>query len=143
DPGVSRTIAGTAVRDRDAWSASFLAWNDLPAEFQPLKDLLTVSGEIALLPSNQNLGNLASDAYNRLPAEAILPKAALLNLFYKLRTLQDPIHKEKTWFSYVRRLLTVGRERLIAVADPAIVDSVKRVLKDPAPYGYHAAEDPD
>jgi mannan endo-1,4-beta-mannosidase len=142
NPGDSRTIAATAVRDRDAWSPSFLAWNDLAAAFQPLKDLLSVAGDVALLPSNQNLGNLAGDAYDRLSAEA-LPKTALLNLFYKLRSLPDPIHKEKTWFSYARRILMIGRERLIAVADPAIADSVKQVLQDPARYGYHAAEDPD
>jgi hypothetical protein len=143
DPGDVRQVAQTMVRDRSAWTASFRKWDELGADHRPLKDLLAKPGAIQLFPEAGSLGVLTGAVYDGLGGDALLPKTALLNLYHKLRTVTDPIRPDKTWFTHITRLLEIGRERLIAIADADIVDSVKKVLASPAQFGYHRAEDPE
>jgi mannan endo-1,4-beta-mannosidase len=142
-PGDVRPVSQMMARDRSAWTASFRKWDELGADHQPLKDLLLRPGDVQLFPEVRSLGMLTGATYDGLGGDALLPKTAMLNLYYKLRTVPDPIRPELSWFSHLSRLLEIGRERLIAIADAAVVDSVKRVLENPAQFGYHRAEDPE
>lgn len=75
---------------------------------------------------------LAKDAYDGLAdPEAVLARTALLNLFYRLDSVAEPIGRERTWFSFVRRVVAIDRERMLAMVDPrmhAVVSHVREHL---------------
>ena len=131
--GSIRTVSPKALRDPGKGRASFTSWDSLGDRFLPLTSLLQASNDVGLFKTSSDFGSLTSAVYDAVEqAEAVLAKTALLNLFYKLSDLKDPIHPERSWFSYIRTLLQIGRARLIALADPALLVSVKEVLKNPS-----------
>ena len=54
----------------------------------------------------------------------MLAKTALLNLFYKLSVMK-PVGRRRNWFSYVRRILSIDQERIIAEVQPGMAEAVK------------------
>ncbi len=133
----------TVPRDPGRWRAQFVPWASLDGSFSPLRLLLTNSGEITLFESGKNLGSLTGDDYDKVmggpPGTA---KTSMLNLYHKLTTIREPISGQRSWFSFVRKVIAIGRERLLAIADAELGNVVRDVLRKIDDYReWHAAED--
>jgi hypothetical protein len=139
---VSRSL--TILRLPEKWNARFERWKDLPSEFAALKNLLGNSPDLKVI-GGKALGTFSDGAYDDVDDyRTILAKASLLNLYAKLSRLEEPTGSNRSWFSFVVRLLEIGRERLIALADPALAPVVERVRQNLGQFsGYRAAEDPE
>ncbi len=143
-PDKVRQMAAVLPRHRDRWRAEFTPWRSLGEEFAELRALLEVSPEVSLLAAGP-LGRLNEETYDGLAGDQeCLAKAALLNLYFKLRGLREPVALARNWFSFLHRLLAVGRERIIAVVDAEMGDVVRHVLDNLREEyrGYRKAEDP-
>ena len=60
----------------------------------------------------------------------ILAKTAMLNLFAKLADCREPVGGQRSWFSFIDKILEIDRERFIAKADPEMRQIVKAIRKD-------------
>jgi hypothetical protein len=142
--GAGQTIAVqfTVARRPQRWSARFSSWQQLSERFDPLKAVLRASGALTVR-ADQPPRPFADDAYDDVDdGPSILAKASLLNLYAKLTDLKEPIGDRIDWFSFVLRILRIGRERLIAVADPALGDIVNTVRDNSAAFrGEYAKAD--
>ena len=68
------------------------------------------------------------DAYDGMAGETVtLAKAALLNAYFRLNSTVEPVSAARTWFSFVTRLIAVGRERLLAFVHPEMETLVSNV----------------
>ncbi len=74
------------------------------------------------------LGKFGAENYDDVDdPQIILAKTCLLNLFAKLTVLKVPTAAERIWFSFVREILEIGRERLIALVDRQMAKIVRRI----------------
>lgn len=116
------------LRDPKQWQAQFVLWNQLPASFSRLKTVLADSSIKVL--KGPTLGPFIESAYDQVSDEkVILAKTALLNLFTKLSQTSEPIGGKKPWFSFVRKIHAVGRERIYAEVD-ADMEGLVRNIRD-------------
>ena len=114
------------MRDPKRWQASFTTWNQLPSGFDDLKHVLG-QGPHKLM-DGPNLGLYTEDRYNLVGDQVTaLAKAALLNIFVKLMETKEPVGDQHPWFSFIRRILVIDRERFYAVVDPEMMEIVKRI----------------
>lgn len=133
DENILRNL--TVVRLPKQWRAQFSRWNQLDEHFDPLKEILEsspslrVRGWRSLAPFTR-AGFDRDDGGDRL----ILPKAALLNLFFKMSDLAAPTTDGLSWFSFVREILEIGRERFIAIVDPRMGEIVRTIKSDIARF---------
>jgi hypothetical protein len=117
------------LREPDEWRPRFTPWAALPGDFAALQAVLVASADVALLDTPQRFPSLAGDAYDAVAdATAILAKAALLNVYYRLRTTGPPIVGAGRWFSFVQRIVAVGRERFVAFVKAEMADAVRNIL---------------
>lgn len=117
----------TVFRLPGEWDAEFVPWNSLGPEFQSLKDVLDVSDELKVR-RGRRLGRLVEQAYDGIADEReVLAKACLLNLFAKMQSIREPIHRRLSWFSFVTHLLEIDRERFLAVVKPEMRDRLFEV----------------
>lgn len=112
-------------REPAEWTPAFTAWSDLPRPFAPLKKVLRASRDIALFdrrhPGSVIAPLLVEQAYDTLDGrDATLAKTALLNIWFRLDSTREPIGGERSWFSFVTRIVSIGRERMLAMVDPAM-----------------------
>ncbi len=122
----------TVFRSPKEWSAEFVKWDDLGDEFQTLTDVLTDSPNLKV-KGGKVLEEFAGDAYDEVsPSDLVMvnAKACLLNLFAKLNTVKEPIHKRKPWFGFVNQILEIGRERLIAIVQDDMLERVRQIADD-------------
>jgi hypothetical protein len=122
----------TVFRDPKQWAADFTLWDELGDPFQPIIDVLEGSVGIRV-KGGKVFEKFAGDAYDDISQSdrvTIFAKASLLNLFAKLSSLKEPVHKRKTWFSFVTQILEIGRERLIAIVDDAMIERVSQIADD-------------
>jgi len=130
------------MRDRSKWKADFRLWSELGPAFQALKDLLQCSPQLRLFPEGAPLKLAKQADYDVIfDPDPVIAKATLLNLYYRLTTLNDGAPSPAAWFSFMTELLEVGRERLIAKAKPGLADAVEAILENLNGSGYHRAED--
>src|SRR6185369_16744941 len=62
-------------------------------------------------------------------------------LYYKLSTVREPV-SGKSYLSFVRQFLSIGRERIIAIAQPELADAVRTVRDKIGDFkDWHVAED--
>ena len=62
---------------------------------------------------------LVEDAYDGMSGEKVtLAKTALLNSYFRLNATVEPVSGDRSWFSFVSRLVAIGRERFLAFVDP-------------------------
>lgn len=116
------------LRDPKKWKAQFVKWNRLPAAFKRLKTVLDSSPDVHVR-NGPRLGAFVGTAFDdESRPKAVLAKTALLNLFYKLSVLK-PVNRSRNWFSYVRRILSIDRERVIAEVQPGMIAAVKESRK--------------
>lgn len=131
-PGASVDETLCLWREPLAWTPRFTPWDDLPRSFAPLKTVLRASPDVTFFdrarPGRLVAPRLVGKAWDDLAgAEATLARTALLNLFYRLDSVAEPIGRERTWFSFVRRIVAIGRERLLALVDPEMLRLVSHV----------------
>jgi len=127
-----KTIARnfTMVRRPDKWNARFVDWNQLPNQISPLKKILETSTKVRL-KGGPVLGRFAEEVYDKVGDDKglILAKTALLNIFTKMSLTKEPTVGHETWFSFVQKILEIGRERFIALVDPRM-GAIVRKIKD-------------
>jgi hypothetical protein len=115
------------MREPLQWTPEFTKWNGLTEAFDDLKKKLGDSDDVRLFKTQISLGKLVEDDYDNLSdAASVLAKTALLNLYYRLRTLVEPTSKQP-WFSFVNRIHAIGRERFLAFVDPRMADRVQDI----------------
>lgn len=125
--GQSLTLAPTFFRDPSHWKARFDRYDSLPAPFAALKTILGNSPALRV-KDGPNLGLFTGATYDDVDDDTkILAKTSLLNLFQELTFWKAPFETQPPWFSFVRRLLAIDRERFIAIADPKANDFVRRI----------------
>ena len=113
-PGPLVHRASTLFREPLEWRPAFTLWQELPAAFSDLKTVLDDSPNVVLQKSNAPLGKLVGAAYDSMTSdEAVLAKTALLNAHHRLHTIQEPVSRARSWFSFVRRIITIDRERFV------------------------------
>ena len=132
-PGSSVTRSLTVWREPDEWTPAFTAWDALPRSFAPLKRVLRASRDVTLFdrthPDQVIAPLLVTHTWDGLSGrEHILAKTALLNTYYRLDSTREPIGGERSWFSFVTRLVAIGRERLLAFVDPEMHTRVCHIL---------------
>jgi hypothetical protein len=120
------TIEARAMRLPKQWGVRFTAWNQLSADFTPIKTVLENSNVKVI--KGEKLGKFAENKYDAVSAEkTVLAKTALLNLFAKMSVLPEPVGEMRPWFSFVDRILAVDKERFYAVVDGEMGEIVKHV----------------
>jgi hypothetical protein len=121
----------------DEWEARFIPWGLLPGSFASLRTVLGASHNVKVKDKDKltTIGEFSGQSYDDASGlPAALAKAALLNLYYKLTTLKEPVGGKATWFSFVQEILIIGRERFIAVADPALGQIISRIKDNIGDY---------
>jgi hypothetical protein len=125
--GESREPRVMFFRDPGEWQAQFTAYAMLSLEFDGLKRILERSPQVRLR-SGPLLGSLTNAAYDDIAEEkAVLAKAALLNLYLKLRKTEDPTGTTHNWFEYIDEIVEIDRERLVAKASPQLLETVRAI----------------
>ena len=120
----------TLFRQPDKWTADFTKWDQLPSHFLPFKDVLKRSSAVKV-KGGKTLGTFTEATYDGVTDKTtVFAKAALLNLYTKLTDLKEPTGGNEPWFSFVREIVEIGRERFIAVADPRMGDIVRAIKDD-------------
>lgn len=121
-----RTIEARVIRLPKQWSARFTAWNQLSADFTPIKAVLENSNVKVI--KGEKLGKFTENKYDAASAEkTVLAKTALVNLFAKMTVMPEPIGEQRPWFSFVDRILAIDRERFYAVVDGEMGEILKHV----------------
>ena len=114
-------------RRPDKWKAQFNLWADLPPTFQDLKDILDDSPQVKLL-GGSFFDSFTGDTYDSVTdTKAVLAKAALLNLHAVLTDIKEPTTNARPWFSFVRRIVAIGRERFLAIVDPEMAGIIRQI----------------
>src|SRR5262249_40187267 len=82
----------TVLRRPDKWKPAFVLWNDLlPGEFDSLKTVLGRSPGIKV-KAGEVFDNLTEGVYDDVTdPKSILAKMALLNLYFALMFIKEPI----------------------------------------------------
>lgn len=139
---ISRSL--TVLRLPDKWNARFDRWRQLSARFAALKTALGNSPDLKVI-GGRTLGAFVDTAYDDVDDDrTILAKASLLNLHAKLSGFIEPTGTNRSWFSFIAKILEIGRERLIALVDPAMAGIVETVRSNLDRFEeYRAAEDPE
>jgi hypothetical protein len=132
----------TVPRDPGRWRAQFVPWTGLDGTFEALRELLTGSPDLSLFEGGSNLGTLAGDAYDKVSTgPSGIAKTSMLNLYYKLATVREPVG-ETSILSFVRQVVAIGRERILAIAEPELAGIIRNVIKKIDDFrDWHVAED--
>ena len=120
----------TVMRLPSKWTAQFVPWNQLTAAFLNLKSVLDKSPDIRVKNGetfDKFVGQTFDDITNN---KSVLAKAALLNIYTALMQIQEPVSESGPWFSFVRQIFAIDRERFIALVDPAMADIIKTIKSD-------------
>lgn len=140
EDGLIRDGLITLLRSPKKSQAKFDLWNSLSAMFDPLKSVLESSPDIVV--NGKLFPKLTEAAYDsiegRSDTKQVNAKAAMLNLFARLTELGVPSGIKPNWFSFIQQLVTIGRERLIALVDDRMYDSIKDLRKN-EPEGWKKA----
>lgn len=120
----------TLFRRPDKFSASFSAWDQLPSLIFPLKEVLKKSSAVKV-KGGKLLGKVIEATYDGISDQKeVFAKAALLNIYAKLTDLKEPSEGTEPWFSFVREIVEIGRERFIAIVNPRMGEIVRRIKDD-------------
>ncbi len=119
----------TVFRIPERWNARFVNWADLPDSNASLRQVLDTSPAVRV-KGGKLLGTFSRAVYDNVdPGDRLTvnAKACLLNTFTKLNSVKEPIFGRKTWFGFVKTILEIGRERVIAVVDAEMLERVKEI----------------
>lgn len=124
-----RSESVTALKLPDKWEPQFVLWNSLSGEFNSLKDVLDRSPSLKV-KGGESFDNLVGDTYDSVTTrKAVLAKMALLNLYFTLTIIKEPINQRNSWFSFVERIFLIDRERFMAFVNPQM-GTIVRTIKD-------------
>jgi hypothetical protein len=153
-PGPPVTREAQLLREPNEWTPRFTRWADLPASFDALKKVLRDSPNVELFKDDTGAiaDLLVGAAYDGMSGDKVaLAKTALLNTYYRLSRTMEPVSGSRSWFSFVSRIHAIGRERFLAIVDPAmqaIVEQIDRHIDEfradyePTPAGNHRGNVP-
>jgi len=86
-------------------------------------------GSYVKLKHGPDVGTVNATVYDALSSPAVLlAKMALLNLFVVTSAAVDPV-SSKPWFSFVKQILVIDRERFVALIDSDAYESIDKILK--------------
>ena len=128
-PGPPITKTSQLFREPKEWAPQFVRWADLAAPFDDLKRVLRLSPKITLFKEGGIVGDLLVEAaYDGMSGESVaLAKTALLNGYFRLNQTREPVSDVQTWFSFVTRIIAIGRERLLAFVNPEMETLVRHI----------------
>jgi hypothetical protein len=117
------------LREPKQWQAQFTPWQQLPTALDSFRRVLRRSPNINVKEKPSLVfPDFIEAAYDEVTDDkAILAKCALLNLYAKMTALVEPVNNLQPWFSFVARILQIGRERFIAQADPQMGQLVREI----------------
>lgn len=127
-PPVRRTVS--LLREPESWTPRFTRWAELPPAFAHFKKVLANSSGCAIFKgADETLPDpLTGENYDRMTGGAvILAKTALLNAHHRLNAVKEPVSGSRSWFSYVSRIVAIGRERFLAVVEPEMETLVRQI----------------
>jgi hypothetical protein len=117
------------LRSPDEWTPQFIPWNLLSGEFLRLQDALNTSPGIRV-KKGMSFDRFVSETYDGVTDKrSVLAKMALLNLFAALTITREPTKGDASWFSFVKQIYLIDRERFIARVD-AKMGEIIRAIKD-------------
>lgn len=128
-PGLPIRKHSQLFREPKEWTPRFTRWDDLPVAFGGLKRVLGVSPKVTLFKDVNPIGDLLVEtAYDGMSGEKVtLAKTALLNSYFRLNGTLEPVSADRTWFSFVSRLVAIGRERFLAFVEPEMETLVRLI----------------
>ena len=122
---ITRNIS--LFRRPDKWNSSFTPWDQLGSQFLALKDVLRESSAVKV-KGGKLLGKFTEATYDGVTEKTeVFAKAALLNIYAKLTDLKEPTIGTEPWFSFVKEIVEIGRERMIAIVDPKMGELVRQI----------------
>jgi hypothetical protein len=126
-PPVEKTLQ--LLREPKEWRPEFTDWDDLSATFNDLKRVLRDSRGVTLFKEGGAIADLLVEkAYDDMSGErVVLAKTALLNSYFRLNDTMEPVSDNRTWFSFVSRIIAIGRERFLALVDPEMETLVQQI----------------
>ena len=115
-------------REPRAWQPRFTKWAALSPPFGNLKDVLAMSRQVTIFRELEPIADLlVGDAYDDMTqSDVMLAKTALLNCYFRLSRTLEPM-SGRSWFSFVRSIVAIGQERILAFVDPEMVTLVERI----------------
>ncbi len=126
-PPISRTC--TLLREPKQWTPDFTRWSGLTEAFEDLKKVLGTSEDVMLFKTDRSLNKIVEDEYDELSDQGddvVMAKTALLNIYFRLRTAHEPVSGDP-WFSFVKQIHSIGRERFLAFVDPVMEERVRQI----------------
>ncbi len=152
-PGRPVTRRTQLLREPTEWTPRFTAWKELGAGFRDLRAVLAKSPHVTLFKGTTPIADLLVDgAYDGMSGEAVtLAKTALLNTHHRLNRTTEPVSSARTWFSFVSRIVAIGRERFLAFVEPEMETLVRQIHDnidefradyEPTPSGNHRGNVP-
>ena len=70
----------------------------------------------------------SNSVYEGMSGEGVtLAKTALLNAYFRLNGTKEPLSMVRMWFSFVLRIVAIGRERFLALVDPEMEAIVSQI----------------
>ena len=127
-PPIKRTVC--LLREPESWKPRFTRWDELPTSFSHLKKVLANSSGCTIFKDAEVTVPelLTGDNYDRMSGDkVILAKTALLNAHHRLNAVKDPVSGSRSWFSYVTRIVAIGRERFLAFVEPGMETLVRQI----------------
>ncbi|HYH85340.1 MAG TPA: hypothetical protein VEX60_07650 [Pyrinomonadaceae bacterium] len=135
DENVTKDL--NVFRIPEKWEARFFPWSQLPESFASLRTVLGASHNVKVKNKDAltTIGDFSGQSYDDASSQpAVLAKASLLNLYFKLMKLKEPVGNKDTWFSFVQEMLVIGRERFVAVADPGVEQIINKIKDNIGDY---------
>jgi hypothetical protein len=128
-PGPPLSRRSQLLREPKEWTPRFTRWNDLPATFDDLKRVLAASPKVTLFKDVHPIADLLVEgAYDGISGDNVtLAKTALLNSHFRLNATPEPVSSARSWFSFVSRLVAIGRERFLAFVEPEMETLVRQI----------------
>ena len=116
-------------REPREWQPRFTKWAALSPPFGNLKDVLAMSRQVTIFRELQPIADLlVGDAYDDMTQpDVMLAKTALLNCYFRLSRTLEPMSGRRSWFSFVRSIVAIGQERVLAFVDPEMATLVERI----------------
>jgi hypothetical protein len=140
DAGQDRTTRALLAREPDKWTPNFLAWGTLSARFDGLKTIL--ANKLLKTKHGPDVGVVTPGVYDAMPAPMSLAKMALLNLYSVLSDEQYPLG-QSPWFSFVKQILVIDRERFVAIVKDELYTVIQQILGNLSTYkkqGFFAGD---
>ena len=128
-PGVPVKRRSQLLREPNEWTPRFIRWADLPGAFGGFKRVLAASPKVTLFKDVEAIADLlVEDAYDGMAGDQVkMAKTALLNSHYRLNRTLEPVSNRRSWFSFVSRLVAIGRERFLAFVEPEMETLVRQI----------------